>query len=159
MKKLLFILPILFGIFFTMPVSAAPSEQELRDYAFGCALNAGISPFLVISVIETESMFSVPATNGNLMQVMPQFQRERMAEIGVTTVNDPYQSIQLGTEILRDFFEEYEDVSVVLIVYNEGLAGLQRAQNGYLSNYAIKTLDRAYQLEQEYYYGGDDQHG
>lgn len=88
-------------------------------YAAGHALK--VDPLLVLAVVAVESRFDPAARNKSgakgLMQVIPRFHRDKLAEHGgETAVLDPRVNLLVGTQILRDYVRQTGSVH----------AGLQR---------------------------------
>jgi len=88
-------------------------------YAAGEALS--MDPLLLLAVIAVESRFDPAARSGygarGLMQVVPRFHREKLAEHGgEPALLDPRVNVLVGTEILRDSLRKTRSLQ----------AGLQR---------------------------------
>ena len=78
-------------------------------YAAGHALN--MDPLLVLAIVAVESRFDPAARNKSgakgLMQVIPRFHRDKLAEHGgETAVLDPRVNLLVGTKILRDYVRQ-----------------------------------------------------
>ena len=109
-----------------------------------------VCPELLMAMIETESSGNPDATNGTckgLMQVSEKWHRDRMERLGVKDIYDPYGNILVATDYLMELAEKYEDIGLVLDVYNGNSKAMQNAENGILSEYAAKILYRAEMLE------------
>lgn len=122
-----------------------------------------IDPAIVIGVIEHESTFNASAVgdNGNslgLMQIQPQWHKERMERLGCDDLLDPYQNVTVGVDILAELIERYEDTERALMVYNAGAVG---AYNGwfqygvYSNSYSVDVLNNAAELTPKE--GGDEE--
>ena len=70
-----------------------------------------------------------------------------MKRLGVKDIYDPYGNILVGTDYLMELAEKYEDVGIVLDVYNGNSKAMKNAENGVLSEYAAKILHRTEMLE------------
>ena len=109
-----------------------------------------VCPELLMAMIETESSGNPDATNGTckgLMQVSEKWHKDRMERLGVKDIYDPYGNILVATDYLIELAEKYEDVGLVLDVYNGNSKAMQNAENWVLSEYAAKILHRTEMLE------------
>ena len=109
-----------------------------------------VCPELLMAMIETESSGNPDATNGTckgLMQVSEKWHMDRMKRLGVKDIYDPYGNILVATDYLMELAEKYEDVGLVLDVYNGNSKAMQDAEHWKLSEYASKILYRAEMLE------------
>ena len=80
-----------------------------KAYAAGTALN--MDPLLVLAMVGVESRFDPAARSGfgakGLMQVVPRFHRDKLAEHGgETAILDPRVNLLVGTELLRDYVRQ-----------------------------------------------------
>lgn len=125
--------------------------EEYQQYCVEIGNMYGICPELLMAMIETESSGNPDATNGTckgLMQVSEKWHKDRMEKLGVANICDPYGNILVATDYLMELAEKYEDIGMVLMVYN----GDSRAKdywngNANLSKYAEKILARSEVLE------------
>jgi soluble lytic murein transglycosylase-like protein len=81
--------------------------QSFVDVAHAAAEEWDLDPLLVLAVISVESRFNPTARSGygatGLMQVVPRFHREKLAEHGGDkALLDPHVNIQVGTQILKE---------------------------------------------------------
>lgn len=109
----------------------------------------GIAPELLMAIAETESTGNPQAYNGGcygLMQISTSAHGKRMNELGVNDIYDEYGNILLATDYLMELFEEYEDVGMVLSVYHGESDADRKYENGELSGYAEKILQRAEEI-------------
>jgi soluble lytic murein transglycosylase-like protein len=91
------------------------------DVAHAAAEASELDPLLVLAVMGVESSFDPAARSSfgatGLMQVVPKFHRDRLAEHGgETALLDPRVNVQVGTEILKEYLRRSGSLS----------AGLQR---------------------------------
>ena len=109
----------------------APSEytkEDINKIAEHFALQNGISPALIKSMIAVESSFNPTAISPKgamgLMQLMP-------ATAGEMNVSDPFspiQNIEAGTGYFRMLLDRYDDdVTKALAAYNAGMGRVDRA--------------------------------
>ena len=133
-------------------VEAAEHQADLEQYIeILCAPD--ICPELVEAIIERESRWNPTAVNGDcmgLMQISGRWHRERMQKLGVTDLYDPFDNILVGVDYLRELFEKYEDVGMVLMVYNGDSRVKDLQATGNLSEYAEWILDRSAELERQH---------
>ena len=125
-------------------------SEEYQSYCEEIGEMYCVCPELLVAMIETESYGNPDATNGTckgLMQVSEKWHKDRMERLGVKDIYDPYGNILVATDYLMELAEKYEDVGIVLDVYNGNSKSMQNAENGVLSDYASKILYRAEMLE------------
>lgn len=130
-----------------------PLDKELQEHIEDVCRERHICYELVLAVIEKESNFKIDAVgdNGNslgLMQIQPKWNWERMKRLNCTNLLDPYQNVEVGIDILAEYFHEYDDVYTVLMAYNGGRNYAEKmAAKGIYSEYALKVSARAAALE------------
>lgn len=123
--------------------------DEIKELCEHYGKKNNISPELLEAVIWKESRFLQDAQDGTkqckgLMQVKPSSHQKRMKRLGVSNIFDEAGNIAVGSDYLKELFEEYEDPPVVLALYN----GDKRAlESGYISAYAKSVLKVAQALE------------
>lgn len=155
MKKLLVITLSVF-IFLSQSVIAKEEiepthisvEAQVSCYEYGEMYD--ICPELLMAMIEVESSGNPKAENGDckgLMQISERWHTARMAEIGADDIWCETDNIHIGANYLHELFNRYEDVALVLMVYNGESDAVEKAENGYISDYARKILDRSAELE------------
>lgn len=155
MKKLLVITLSVF-IFLSQSVIAKEEiepthisvEAQVSCYEYGKMYD--ICPELLMAMIEAESSGNPKAENGDckgLMQISERWHTGRMAEIGADDIWNETDNIHIGANYLHELFNKYEDVALVLMVYNGESDAVEKAENGYISDYARKILDRSAELE------------
>ncbi len=112
----------------------------------------GICPELIQAVCWQESRFQADAENGGcvgIMQVSPQWHRERMERLGVTDLTDPRQNMAVAVDYLAELAAEYEDVGAALMKYNgdRRLDELLEGGMADVSDYARAVLELSAELE------------
>ena len=110
----------------------------------------GICPELIMSIIETESSGNPNAKNGTctgLMQVSSRWHADRMKRLGVRSLYDERGNVRVGTDYLAELIGEHGDVATALMVYHGESDALSKAENGIVSSYASKILERSAELE------------
>lgn len=155
MKKLLV---ITLSVFIFLPQSVMAKEEiepthisveaQVSCYEYGEMYD--ICPELLMAMIEAESSGNPKAENGDckgLMQISERWHTGRMAEIGADDIWSETDNIHIGANYLYELFNRYEDVALVLMVYNSESDAVEKAENGYISDYARKILERSAELE------------
>ena len=123
-------------------------EAQVSCYEYGEMYD--ICPELLMAMIEAESSGNPKAENGDckgLMQISERWHTGRMEEIGADDIWSETDNIHIGANYLHELFNRYEDVALVLMVYNGESDAVEKAENGYISDYARKILDRSAELE------------
>ena len=123
-------------------------EAQVSCYEYGEMYD--ICPELLMAMIEAESSGDPKAENGDckgLMQISERWHTGRMEEIGADDIWSETDNIHIGANYLHELFNRYEDVALVLMVYNGESDAVEKAENGYISDYARKILDRSAELE------------
>ena len=123
-------------------------EAQVSCYEYGEMYD--ICPELLMAMIESESSGNPKAENGDckgLMQISERWHTGRMEEIGADDIWSETDNIHIGANYLHELFNRYEDVALVLMVYNGESDAVEKAENGYISDYARKILDRSAELE------------
>lgn len=108
-----------------------------------------IAPELLEALIFVESSYQENIVDNSgtckgLCQIKPAAHSKRMKLLGVTDIFDKEGNIAVGADYLRELFEKYEDVSVVLAMYNGDGRALEP---GYISDYARKVMKISQALE------------
>ena len=123
-------------------------EAQVSCYEYGEMYD--ICPELLMAMIEAESSGNPKAENGDckgLMQISERWHTGRMEEIGADDIWSETDNIHIGANYLHELFNRYEDVALVLMVYNGESDAAEKAEKGYISDYARKILDRSAELE------------
>jgi soluble lytic murein transglycosylase-like protein len=86
---------------------ASDAIEQLVGAAHTAGQQLGVDPLLILSVIAIESRFNPIAESEmgakGLMQVMPQYHQDKLAEFGgKNAVLDPRTNILIGARILKD---------------------------------------------------------
>lgn len=122
-------------------------SKEIQMYCEEIGNEYEVCPELLMAMIETESSGKVNAKNGNcigLMQINTKFHKVRAEHLKAYDIWDARNNILIGTDYLMELAEEYGDLPVVLAVYNGDSSALE---DGYVSEYAAKIMERSRQLE------------
>lgn len=130
------------------PVEVPPEVVEISE-ELGAQYD--ICPELIQAICFKESSFQPDAENGGcvgMMQIYPEWHRERMDRLESTDLFDTRQNMTVGVDYLAELIGQYEDVSIALMMYNgdssaeDVLAGL-----GEISDYADEVLAISAELE------------
>lgn len=121
-------------------------SEEVQDVIFAECEKYGISPSIVIAMIERESQFNRYAIGDDgrsfgLMQVQPKNHLERMIALDCTDLFNPIQNVTVGIDYLAEMQNKYGDIAKALVAYNGG------SYKGTITNYASAVMARASELE------------
>lgn len=156
MKKLLIVFfPIAMLFCTNMTAQAEETDTCISETAQNACHEIGgdygIKPELLMAIIETESRGKSDAVGGNclgLMQINPKWHKDRMERLGVTDLFDEYGNILVGADLLAELRDEYQEISLVLDIYHGSSKAFQNYENGVVSDYARKILERSAELEE-----------
>lgn len=135
-----------------------PLDDDLQNYIYKLCDKYGISYSLVISVIWRESTFNPDAYSHGwkgLMQINESAQSERIKNLNVDNIYNPYQNVLVGIDYLVYLFQTHgENVHYVLMAYNGGESYADRlySKGIYSTKYSRWIVDKAYQLTEIYGY-------
>lgn len=127
-----------------------PLSVELQEGIQEICANKDISYELVLSIVEAESRYTIDAHNPNGYYGLMQLGNWAINHYGVSDPYDPLENIDAGTEYLKDLYEEYEDDGLVLDYYSGNPYAETNYNNGKLSKYAKKILERSAELEEQH---------
>ncbi len=103
-----------------------PEDLPYREPIATASRAADLDPWLVASVVQTESAFDARAVSragaSGLMQLMP----SAAAEHEVLDVFDPAQNLRGGAEHLRTMLDRFESLPLALAAYNAGATTVER---------------------------------
>jgi soluble lytic murein transglycosylase-like protein len=103
-----------------------PEDLPFRDFIASAARATDLDPWLVASVVRTESAFDPRAVSragvAGLMQLMP----AAAAEHEVHDVSDPAENLRGGAEHLRIMLDRFESLPLALAAYNSGATTVTR---------------------------------
>lgn len=129
--------------------------EEYRGYVDQICSAYGISPELVVAIIESESGGVSTAYNGTygcvgLMQINESVHRGRMAKLGVENLYDPYSNILVGVDLLDELLEnDDQNVYMALGHYHGEKNVKSRTRSGNYSRYVKKIMERMTELQAE----------
>lgn len=155
MKGKLTALAVSVFLIFGETAQAAPIDvpEDVRQISIELGGRYNMCPELIQSVCFKESSFNPRVENGGcigIMQVDPDWHRDRMDRLGVTDLYDIRSNMLTGVDYLHELIEQYEDISVALMKYNgdsraEGL--LSGSED--VSEHADEILRISAELERE----------
>lgn len=147
-------LPITVALSITFTSTARPAGSyiplEAQEACVKYGEEYGICPELLMAMIERESSGKPDAESGGckgLMQISDRWHKDRMERLGVTDIYDVDGNIHVGTDYLAELFEEYGEVTTVLMVYHGERNAVEKSENGEISKYADWILTRSAELE------------
>lgn len=138
------------GSYFNVPL-----DHKLQDHIFALCEEKCIDPAIIIAMIDKESKFDIDIIGDKgksygLMQIQPRWHKERMEDLGVTDLLDPYQNVTVGIDILAELLESGKSLEWALMAYNGGHSYANRLEaEGRLSTYASTVIEIASELERE----------
>ena len=135
-------------------VEEEPSPQEVIDEHIRdiCTMYDNVEPELVMSIVWHESRYNpnvISAANCvGLMQISPFWHQSRAYELGVENLFDPKGNILVGVDYLSELIKQYEDIKLVLMLYNmDHDKAFELYNKGETSYYAKSVLERAEMLK------------
>ena len=135
-----------------------PLSDELQDHIAKTCEKYHIDPAIVTAMIFKESNYRAYALGDSgksygLMQIQKRWQAERMEELGVDDLFDPFQNVTVGVDILAGHIEAYDgNVEMALVAYNMGGAGAKKncfSKGVYSSKYSRAVLKKAEELRKD----------
>ena len=130
-------------------IDGCPLDAELQRGIFDICERYNVSYELVMSVIMQESSFRVNVVGDDgesigLMQIKHKYHSELMEELGVCSLYNPLDNVEVGVALLAGYFERYGEVYDVLMAYNGGASYANRMiEAGKVSDYALEVTARA----------------
>lgn len=113
-----------------------------------------ICPELIQEICFKESSFQPDAENGGcvgMMQISPEWHKERMDRLGVLELKDAKGNMTVGVDYLAELIGQYEDVGVVLMMYNGDSSAVNVfAGSDEVSAYADEILALSEELERKH---------
>lgn len=124
-------------------------SKEIQGYCEQIGAEYNICPELLEAIIERESSGKSTVSNGScygLMQINIPYHTDRANRLGVN-IRSEYGNIMVGADFLAELFEENEDASWVLMKYNGYSKADTLYEQGRMSSYAQRILERSEELE------------
>lgn len=110
---------------------ARESARDVVRTAFHEGRNNGLDPVLILAVIAVESRFNPIAESDQgavgLMQVVPRFHADKIAEIGASSALPLHTNIAIGARILKDSIRRGGGEAAGLQLYNGSFDDESRA--------------------------------
>lgn len=135
------------------PVSAAGKvPKDVRAACEKWGEEYGICAELLESIAYEESRYTADITSKDgschgLMQIHKASHKQRMKNLGVTDLYDLDSNVQVAADYLAELFEEYEEVSTVLMIYHGEKDAVRKGEQGKISRYAKRVMKRSESLE------------
>lgn len=126
---------------------------EIKEIAEIIGNEFNICPELLEAMAFKESRYIPTVKSGSckgLMQINTTIHRDRFINAGWSTDEwvDPYKNMYVAADYLAELFRDYEDVAIVLYLYNGDSANAKRYRSsGYLSGYVSSILNKSEELE------------
>lgn len=116
----------------TMTFFDVPLSSELQQYLFAECEKSGVPAELAIAVMSAESNYQPdvvsPTSDYGLMQINRVNHTWLKDRLEISDLLDPEQNISAGVYILSDLWERYGNYNDVLMAYNLGIGGADRAR-------------------------------
>ncbi len=128
-------------------------EKSIEEIVEEVSAEYDVDKFLISAIIEHESRGDPTVSNGSckgLMQVDNYWHKDRAERLDISDWYDPESNIILGTDYLAELFEDYEDYSLVVMLYatNHDEA-FDYYDRGIIEPTAMEIIDLAEQLRLE----------
>ena len=126
-------------------------SNEIQSIVEDVSAKYNVCPELILAIIEQESSGNPNAVNGDckgLMQVSEKWHKDRMERLGVTDLFDPYGNILVGTDYFMELADEYDDLYLILMIYNGTSDAFERAETYNWTEYAETIVKRTMELEE-----------
>ena len=142
--------------FVAIPIKATSKvPKEVKAACEKWGEEYGICAELLESIAYEESRYTADITSKDgschgLMQIRKASHKQRMKNLGVTDLHDLDSNVQVATDYLAELFEEYEEVSTVLMIYHGEKDAVRKGEQGIVSKYAKKVLKRSEALERQH---------
>lgn len=154
-KVILILLVLTIAMVHGMTTQAKTIEvpQEVVEISEELGAQYNICPELIQAICFKESSFRPDIECDScvgIMQVSPKWHKDRMKRLGVTDLKDIRQNMTVATDYLSELKESYEDIGLVLMIYNgdtsseDVLCGI-----GEVSAYAEEIISISEELERE----------
>lgn len=123
-----------------------PLEDGFQDYIAGLCRSYGVPVPLVLAVIAKESDFDAGLVGDNgqaygLMQIQPQWHRERMRALGVIDLLDPAQNVQVGIDYLSELLDIGKGEEYAVMWFNGGeIHANSYFKRGEMSHYCADVM-------------------
>ena len=129
-----------------------PLDYDLQVYIIQTCEELNIDAAVVMAMIFFESSYQADAIGDGgdslgLMQIQPEWQKERMERLDVTNLLHPYQNVTVGIDYLAELMDKHNgNTEMALIEYNAGQPNAYKYwfdQGIYSNEYSQKVTDLA----------------
>ena len=125
-------------------------SKEIQMYCQEIGEMYSVCPELLMAIIETESSGRTDAKNGDcigLMQISSKWHKARAEHLKAYDMWQARNNILIGCDYLAELLEEHGDIAYCLDIYNGNSQAKYNYENGIMSEYATKVLERSAELE------------
>ncbi len=137
----------------TVQAKTIDVPQEVVEISEELGSQYNICPELIQAICWKESRFQADAECGGcvgIMQVSTKWHKDRMKRLGVTDLKNIRQNMTVAVDYLSELEETYEDIGVVLMIYNgDSSADDVMCYGSDISTYADEILSISAELERE----------
>lgn len=137
-----------------------PLDVELQKFIIDECEAHGIDPAIIMAMAWKESNFKPGAVGDSgksfgLLQIQKRWHEERMEQLGVDDLLDPYQNIMVAVDYMDELICYYDgNVEKAVVAYNMGQAGAKKYcfdYGVYSSKYSRAVMAKAEELRGEMY--------
>lgn len=126
-----------------------PLDLKLQEYIFMVCELYNMEPAIIVAMIEKESTYRIDTMGDNgrsygLMQIQKRWHEQRMLDLGVVDLLDPYQNVAVGIDYISELYDCGNGIGWALMAYNGGVAYANGRES--LSSYARYVLNRSEEL-------------
>ena len=129
-----------------------PLDLELQEYIFMVCDLYGMEPAIIIAMIEKESTYRADCIGDNgrsfgLMQIQQRWHTQRMLDLGIVDLLDPYQNVAVGIDYISELYANELGMYWALMAYNGGIAYANNLRDqDIVSDYAKTVYARSHEL-------------
>lgn len=140
--------------YYVTPEEIDGVPEEIRSATNLIGLEYNICPELLQAIAYHESRYTEDAVNGvhyGLCQINVKVHKDRIASYGWTSEDmlDYYRNLTIAADYLKELFDTYEDVGIVLTLYSGNWNALPAYKEyGFICPYAEEVLTKSYELEE-----------
>lgn len=132
-----------------------PIDLELLDHISGLSADYEIPVEIILAVIEKESSFNEKAVSAvgakGLMQIIPEYHKDRMKRLGCNDLFDPKQNVTVGVDFLAELIKKNGgNLHKALTAYNYGQNGANDkffSKGKESSSYSESVIETAANIE------------
>lgn len=126
-------------------------REQIELWVEEISADNGFDDAIIKAIVYHESRFQADAFSQSqgqsyygLMQINPRWQKARMAELGVTDLQDPYSNLLVGIDYISDLTDSTGDTGYALMLYSMNNAAAKALyKQGKLNSYAKIILSTA----------------